>query len=284
MRIAHMGGATCTGYIVEEQRKMGHDAVQFQPSLRKYSYGDYKVFRLPKGLRWFELRDFDVLHLNAFRLLPQALETLIPGKQKIVLHHHGADVLGTGEPLGAKWAHHTFCNYDLAAWCPDSEPIPLPVNFDEKSTTDSGYAHWLETAPEKAGGLHVRQACNELQIPLHFHIPRLSHSESLKMMASARVVIGKVSRWHGMPGMTINEAMAMGKPTMCWVSDRVKKLMPPGLPVVSVTPETLRIELDRLWRSRSLREELGGRGIEYVRKHHRPYDIAKRMVEVYEKA
>jgi len=275
MKIAHIGGASCTDMIATEQAHMGHETEVF----RRRHYMGFKgtVYRGPQDL--LKLRRFDVIHLHAHRLLPGALETLIPGR-KIVLHHHGCDVLGLGEPRGAEWAHHTFCNYDLATWCPKSEVIALPVNQSlDWGGEESDHVLHGETAPDKAGTQHVIDTCRELGVELVGLQPQ--RDMWMHHMKHARVVIGKVSRWHGMPGMTCNEAMAMGKPAMCWVSERCRKLMPSDMPVVSVTPETLRIELERLLRSRGLREELGSRGREYVRTHHNPQDIARRCVEVY---
>ena len=276
MRIAHVGMSTPTDILAEALVNLGHEVEVFRKT-DVLKLGTGTPYRGPQHL--YKLRKFDVIHLNAHRLLPFALETLIPGR-KIVLHHHGCDVLGKGEPRGAQWAHHRFCNYDLVPWCPGAQVLPLPV---EKSVDWSGFenGHVLhgETAPEKAGTRHVIDACRNLGVELvRWQSERKLWQHKMEL---ARVVIGKVSRWHGMPGMTPNEAMAMGKPVLCWVSERVRRMMPSGLPVVSVTPETLHVELERVLQSRTLREELGGRGREYVQTHHDPKLVAEICAEVY---
>lgn len=269
MRIAHVGDPARLGSILSEtHRAMGHDAELWT----------LDRFRLPPGLRRLELRGYDVLHLHSFRLLPYALETLIPGYTKVVIHHHGSDVRGKGEPFGARWAHHRFCTAETVAWT-QAEYLPNPVeSWSLMQTKDQGHVAHGEGEPGKAGTRFVEEACGTLGLEL---FGKSTHRhEWLWSMAAASVVIGKVTRWCGGPGVTNLEAMALGKPTMCFMSTQVAKMLP-DCPVVPVTPESLTTVLRAVMSSADLRAELGEKGRAYVAKYHDPVKIAERCLEVY---
>ena len=270
MRIAHVGNPANVGEIISRaQSKTGHD-VEFWPRDR---------FRLPKGLRWLELTDYDVLHLHSFRLLPHAFETMVT-PARVVIHHHGSDVRGKGPPLFAKYAHHQFCNYDLTSWC-DGEAIPLPVeNHCPWHRIEESHVFHSEGQPHKAGFRFVYEACKDLNLSYGPH-SRIDHNDALSFMGRSSVVIGKVTRWSGLPGMVCLEAMSMGKPALCYVSPQVLALMPGSCPVVPVTPESLKTVLRAVMSSANMRQDLGGRGKEYVARHHDPGRIAARCLEVY---
>lgn len=286
LRIAHIGNpANVANEIAAAQRLLGHEADVIVPRAHVCGYRHDKAFVLPKGLRWLELRGYDVLHLHSFRLLPWALETLLPGK--IVLHHHGTDVRLCGEPYGARWAHARLCNYDLLPACPGATAIRLPIDAAQYrcDVWDNNYVLHLEGAGDKTGTRFVEVACAKIGIDL---LPGLrefgGHPRSLwlRLMANSTVVVGKVARASGMPGMTCLEAMAMGKPVLAYVSQAVRRLLPGDCPVVSVTPESLEAVLRVVLSSADLRAELGARGQAYVIEHHRPEDVARECLEAYQ--
>lgn len=66
------------------------------------------------------------------------------------------------------------------------------------------------------------------------------------------------------------EAMALGKPVLCFLNDRFRPYHPEWdeCPIVSADPDTLEDELRKLALDPARRRELGGRGPEYVRRHH----------------
>lgn len=284
LRILHIGNpANVAGEIASAQRKLGHDATVAVARPHPCGYDHDRLLRLPRGLRWLEVRGYDVLHLHSFRLLPQALETLLPGK--IVLHHHGTDVRLPGEPWGARWAHARLCNYDLLRACPGAQAVPLPIDAEAYEKYASGeswgvpYVLHREMNPDSSGTRFVAKSCRKLSVHYGPHC-NLTRGCWLWRMGASTVVVGKVSRISGMPGMTCMEAMAMGKPALCWFSDYVKHFMP-ECPVVSVNPETLEDRLREVLSSKILRQELGERGQAYVRRFHRPEDVAKQCLEAY---
>ena len=107
MRICHVGSPGDVGGVIgRAQREMGHDVDIVFAREHPAGYDYDRLLKLPTGLRWLELRDYDVVHLHSFRLLPHAAETLLPGK--VVLHHHGSDVRGKGPPFFARFLFYLF--------------------------------------------------------------------------------------------------------------------------------------------------------------------------------
>jgi glycosyltransferase involved in cell wall biosynthesis len=90
--------------------------------------------------------------------------------------------------------------------------------------------------------------------------------------------------WYG--GLAV-EAMALGKPVVCYIREEDLKFVPDGmrqeLPIIAATPETICSVL-REWLTtrRSELAEVGSRGRAYVEKWHDPLQIAERLKADYE--
>jgi glycosyltransferase involved in cell wall biosynthesis len=82
------------------------------------------------------------------------------------------------------------------------------------------------------------------------------------------------------------ECMALGRPVVCYLNPRFARLHPEWVeaPIVSATPDTIVDQLRRLVQDRGLREELGRRGPEYVRRHHSLEAVGAELDAVYRSA
>jgi glycosyltransferase involved in cell wall biosynthesis len=104
-------------------------------------------------------------------------------------------------------------------------------------------------------------------------VEAVPNAEIRRLMESADVVADQlVIGWYAMFAI---EAMAMGKPVLCYLRDDLRQLyedtglVTPGeIPIVSCTPATLKSELRSLVTDRARRDDAGRRGPEFVRKHH----------------
>ena len=81
------------------------------------------------------------------------------------------------------------------------------------------------------------------------------------------------------------ECMGLGKPVVCYLNPRFGKHYPEWAeaPIVSATPDTILDELRRLVRDRPLREALGARGPEYVRRYHSLEAVGSELEAVYQR-
>jgi glycosyltransferase involved in cell wall biosynthesis len=88
--------------------------------------------------------------------------------------------------------------------------------------------------------------------------------------------------WYGSFGV---EAMALGRPVLCYIRDSDLRFVPAEmaaeLPIVRTTSLTLADDLRRVVLDAALRRDLGERGRAYVEKWHDPLKIAGRLATLY---
>jgi glycosyltransferase involved in cell wall biosynthesis len=79
------------------------------------------------------------------------------------------------------------------------------------------------------------------------------------------------------------ECMALGLPVICYLNPRFAEHHPEWAeaPIVNATPDTVTDHLRRLVNDRELREELGRRGRDYVRRHHSLPAVGAKLDAVY---
>ena len=79
------------------------------------------------------------------------------------------------------------------------------------------------------------------------------------------------------------EGMALGKPVLCYLPERLRRFHPEWeeAPIVNASPETLTDELRRLVLDPELRRSLGERGPAYVQKHHSLESVGRDMDALY---
>lgn len=107
----------------------------------------------------------------------------------------------------------------------------------------------------------------------------LPHEEVIRITREADIVIDQVLL--GIYGVVSMEAMALGKPVLCYIRKDLVDKFPPGLPIVNANPNTLATELEKLLVDPALRVELGKRGREYVERYHDSRVVARKLLEVY---
>ena len=79
------------------------------------------------------------------------------------------------------------------------------------------------------------------------------------------------------------EAMALGKPVLCYLNERFARYHPEWAecPIVNTNPDTIVDDLRRLVLDADLRAELGRRGPAYVQRHHSLERVGAQMDEIY---
>lgn len=140
------------------------------------------------------------------------------------------------------------------------------------------------TSPEHKGTEYILSALNELSIDYDFElklVQGLSNEEAKKIYMKADLVIDQVLA--GSYGVFAIEAMAMGKPVVCWISDFMREHYPNDLPIISANPDTIKNTLKYIFENKDLLVEVGRKGRLYVEKHHDMISISKKMIELYKK-
>lgn len=97
-------------------------------------------------------------------------------------------------------------------------------------------------------------------------IEKMSHSNLLKEIAKADIIVDQLLL--GTYGVLALEAMALGKPVICYIADFVREGFPVELPIVSATPETIFDVLTEMIEGKERLQVLGCEGRKYVETYH----------------
>ena len=78
------------------------------------------------------------------------------------------------------------------------------------------------------------------------------------------------------------EAMAFGKPVICYIKPAVAALYPADNPIINATPDELEAAIANLLDHPALRLEYGKKGRAFVEQHYQPEQIAGELVDIYQ--
>jgi hypothetical protein len=83
-------------------------------------------------------------------------------------------------------------------------------------------------------------------------------------------------------GLAACEALAFGKPTVCYIKPSILPTYPPELPIVNANPDNLEDVLRSLLEDGRHRAELGRQSRAWAEQHHDARKIAHQLVAIYE--
>jgi glycosyltransferase involved in cell wall biosynthesis len=128
----------------------------------------------------------------------------------------------------------------------------------------------------------VLRAVDELRRTHDFEF-RLIHgvkrSEALAIVQSCDIFLDQFVV--GSTGFSSREAMALGKPTMCYIKPSLRPKYPPELPIVIASQDNLSAVLKGLLEDGQCRHEIGRQGRAYVEKHHDSRVVAAQLADIY---
>jgi glycosyltransferase involved in cell wall biosynthesis len=83
-------------------------------------------------------------------------------------------------------------------------------------------------------------------------------------------------------GMAATEAMAMGKPVLCYLLDELYEFgLPKDCPIVNTNPDEIYDNVKKLILDKNLRDEIGRRGRIFVEENHDAEKVCDRLIEIY---
>jgi glycosyltransferase involved in cell wall biosynthesis len=142
----------------------------------------------------------------------------------------------------------------------------------------------IPSRPEIKGTGHVLSAVEKLSRRVDFEfrlIQGMPHREVLAVMADSDIVLDQFII--GSYGTVTLEAMALGKPVLCYIKPSCYARLPAsGIPVVNANPDDLESVLETLLMNGALRNETGRLGRSYVEEHHDAHKVARRLSGLYE--
>jgi glycosyltransferase involved in cell wall biosynthesis len=113
-------------------------------------------------------------------------------------------------------------------------------------------------------------------------LKNVSRKEVLTLMKQADIFIDQIII--GGYGMAALEAMAFGKPVMCYLIPEVFEAgLPIECPIVNTNPDNIEEKLEKLLNNVNLRGEIGVQSRNYVEKYHDADKISLQLIEMYQK-
>ena len=153
-------------------------------------------------------------------------------------------------------------------------------SFPSVNTTTPLVVH-SPSAPVTKGTDAVLKAVESLRSHCNFEfklIQGLPRAEALALVARADIFLDQFVL--GDRGMAALEAMAMGKPVICYIKPSIAPHYP-GSPIVNATQETLPAVLNWLIADAQIRHDLGIQSRDYIEKVYDPKRLVSELVDAY---
>lgn len=155
-------------------------------------------------------------------------------------------------------------------------------NYPDTNKTKPLLLH-SPSAPVAKGTKYITEAVEHLKTKYDFDfklVQNMPRSEALQIMSQCDIYIDQLVL--GCHGAAAVEAMAFGKPVVCYINPVIGKNYPPELPLFNANPDTIAEKLELLLKNASLRRELGKKGRQYVEKYHDDKKVAGDLIRIYE--
>ncbi len=133
------------------------------------------------------------------------------------------------------------------------------------------------------GTVHVEDAIESLRkkgLPLEYvKVNRMSHQEAMNIYRTADLVVDQLCS--GSHGVFACEAMALGKPVVCYILPEFLSEFPAGFPIINANPGTIETVLEEWVLSPGRLHERGRSSRAYVERVHNAREIAADLVRIY---
>lgn len=129
----------------------------------------------------------------------------------------------------------------------------------------------------------VLRAIEQLKAQYDFEfklIHGVPHPEALAMVRDCDIMLDQFVI--GSFGMAAVEAMALGKPALCYIKPSLVSRLPPDLPIINANQDNLVEVLGSLLEDGQRRHEIGRQSRAYVEKYHDAHQIARQLVTIYQ--
>ncbi len=139
------------------------------------------------------------------------------------------------------------------------------------------------TARVTKGTQAVLDAVEKLKSKLDFDfrlITGMPRQQALQLVRQADIFLDQFVL--GDRGFAALEAMAFGKPVICYIKPSLAQAYPRELPIVNATQDNLANILENLIRDGSLRQELGRRSRAYIEQYHNSETIIPHLIKIYQ--
>jgi glycosyltransferase involved in cell wall biosynthesis len=138
----------------------------------------------------------------------------------------------------------------------------------------------IPSNPTIKGTEFIREAVKALSDDVDYtELTGIPHDEVIKHYSNADLVIDQLLI--GTYGNASLEAMALGKPVMCYLNEDLDQYHPHDLPIIRVSVHTLISELKKAVNNREWLREVGEKGLQYILNNHTPKTVAEKAISYY---
>lgn len=136
--------------------------------------------------------------------------------------------------------------------------------------------------PKSKGSRYIIKAVENLKSKYNIDfdiIQGLPHDAAIDIYRNSDIIIDQLIV--GSYGNLSIEAMALGKPVICYISDFMKEKYPTDLPIISANPDNIEEKLEFLIKNKDMLPILGKRGTSYIQNYHTPDKIIPQLINIY---
>jgi glycosyltransferase involved in cell wall biosynthesis len=158
--------------------------------------------------------------------------------------------------------------------------------FDPKYPDPNEQHPLIVHAPSKKnikGTKEILDAIEQLKGKYNFDfklVHNLEHAKSLEIIRNCDIMVDQLSV--GSYGVAALEAMAFGKPTICYLKSSLIPKYPSDLPIVNANPDTIVDVLESLLVDKQRRYTIGRKSRSYVEANHDAHKITRQLITIYQ--
>lgn len=288
--------------LISVEKKEKNYPLYFEPNnfLEGLFFDIREFLRRKKILKFIEenhLYDYDIIHydggMDFFRDSSIAKQWKIDGK-KIVCCYFGSDLRSRGlfKELDRISDLNITSEYDHLSMHPDIHYLFYPYEPDDlpprkpNETNRVRIVHSPTNRKFKGTNL-ILKVVQELKKERNFDfflLENLPRHKVLQIKATCDICIDQVGGTMGGTGYGKSglEALALGIPTITNMTEDYQKFLKENPFVVCNNEKELKEKLIELIDSKNLRDEIGKKSIEWVKKYHSYENVNKRLMQLYQ--
>lgn len=133
------------------------------------------------------------------------------------------------------------------------------------------------------GTIHVTTAVTNLKKRGmdfdYIEVTGVSHKRAMEIYSEADIIVDQMLL--GSHGVFACEAMALGKPVVCYIMEELTGTYPDGFPIINANPDTLENVLENLINNPNSRHEIGRLSRKYAEEVHDIQVVAQKLKSIY---
>lgn len=110
-------------------------------------------------------------------------------------------------------------------------------------------------------------------------ITNMTNTEAMECYKKADIIIDQLIL--GSYGIFACEAMALGKPVVCYIQESLIQTYPKNLPIINANPNTIQNVLENLLIDGNYRHEAGIKSREFAQDYHDIQVVATKLINIY---